>query len=190
MTQWVSKIYTIENSRAQPLAVRARQGAHRLTIPFATPALEGEAIWFFGTLLNFKATARHTGGRFSLVEQLGRKGLATPLHRQPLDEETYVVLEGEMRFYLEEQEPISATKGWTVHIPAGAIHAFEVTSDTARWLDLTTPNHELFFRAAGEPAAESTLPPHAPPDMAKVEAAAKEYGVEIVAPPPGAGGHP
>lgn len=30
---------------------------------------EGEALWFFGTLLLFKATGEQTGGRFSLCEQ-------------------------------------------------------------------------------------------------------------------------
>ena len=29
---------------------------------------EGEALWFFGTLLLFKATAEQTGGRFCLCE--------------------------------------------------------------------------------------------------------------------------
>lgn len=87
---------------------------------------EGEARWFFGTLLLFKATGEQTGGRFCLVEQ-SRKGLATPLHRQPADEETFYVLEGELRFYLGG-EPIAATAGATVYVPPGATHAFEVIS--------------------------------------------------------------
>jgi hypothetical protein len=33
---------------------------------------EGEALWFFGTLLLFKVTAEQTGGRFCLCEQRGR----------------------------------------------------------------------------------------------------------------------
>ena len=41
-----------------------------------------------------------------------------------------------------------------------------------------------FFRAAGEPAPERVLPPDAPPDMAKVGAAAERFGVEILGPPP------
>jgi hypothetical protein len=60
-----------------------------------------------------------------------------------------------------------------------------VAFQSARWLDLTTPNHEAFFRAAGEPAPEWVLPPEAPPDMAKVGEAAVQFGVEILGPPPG-----
>ncbi len=147
---------------------------------------EGEALWFFGTLLLLKATAEQTGGRLSLCEQGGRLGVNTPLHRQPADDETFVVLEGELRFFLGDAPAIVAGPGTTAHVPAGAPHAFAVTSKEARWFDLTTPNHEAFFRAAGEPAPERVLPPDAPPDMAKVGAAAERFGVEILGTPPGA----
>ncbi|MDP9477803.1 MAG: quercetin 2,3-dioxygenase [Actinomycetota bacterium] len=154
--------------------------------PYALGGDDGEALWFFGTLAIIKASAEQTGGRFSLVEQLARKGMATPLHVQPEDDESFYVLEGELTFYLEGGEPIAASAGSFVHVPAGAPHAFQVDSETARLLDLTTPQHEGFMRAAGEPARERVLPPESPPDMEKVGAAAKEYGVEILGPPPGA----
>ncbi len=65
------------------------------------------------------------------------------------------------------------------------MHAFQVDSETARFLDLTTHQHELFIRAAADPAQGRVLPPEGPPDMERVEAAAREYGVEILGPPPG-----
>lgn len=145
----------------------------------------GEALWFFGMLVLVKASGAQTGGRFCLTEQVGRRGVATPLHRQLADEETFFVLDGEVRFFLDGREPVSATAGATAYIPAGTVHAFAVVSETARWLNLTTPNHEAFFRAAGEPARERVLPPEMPPDMPAVMAAAARYGVDIVGPPPG-----
>ncbi|HYH13076.1 MAG TPA: cupin domain-containing protein [Thermomicrobiales bacterium] len=148
---------------------------------------EGEALWFFGLLVLVKASGDQTGGQFCMTEQLGRLGVATPLHRQLVDDETFHVLEGELRFYLGEGEPIAAPAGATAYIPAGMPHAFEVASETARWLNLTTPNHEAFFRAAGDPARERTLPPAAPPDMERVMSAAARFGVEILGPPPGNG---
>lgn len=153
--------------------------------PYALGEEEGEALWFFGTLLLLKVTAEQTGGRLCLCEQWGRRGMATPLHRQPEDDETFFVLEGELRFFLGDGSPVTAGPGTTIHVPAGAAHAFAVVSETARFLDLTTPNHEAFFRAAGEPAPERVLPPDAPPDMAKVGEAAARFGVEILGPPPG-----
>lgn len=154
-------------------------------VPHVVADGEGEALWFFGMLVLFKATGAQTGGRFSLTEQLARQGAATPMHRQPADDETFVILDGQVRFFLGEGESTLAGPGTTVYVPAGAPHAFAVVSETARVLNLTTPNHEAFFRAAGEPAPERVLPPEAPPDMAKVGEAAARFGVEIVGPPPG-----
>lgn len=64
------------------------------------------------------------------------------------------------------------------------VHACRVDPETARVLNLTPPQHESFFRAAGVPARTRTLPPQAPPDMDKIVAAANEYGVETIGPPP------
>jgi quercetin dioxygenase-like cupin family protein len=148
---------------------------------------QGEALWFFGTLATFKATAEQTGGQYSLVEQVAPRGVATPLHVQPEDHESFYVLEGELTFYLEDGQPIPAPAGSFVHIPKGMPHAFQVDSGTARFLDLTTPQHEHFMRAAGEPAQGRELPPAVLPDMVeKVNAIAQQYGVEILGPPPGA----
>lgn len=88
--------------------------------------------------------------------------------------------------YQEDWGEFSA--GSFVHLPAGAPHAFQVDSETARFLDLTTPQHERFMRAAGEPAQGRILPPGGLPDMDRVGAAAQRYGVEIIGPPPGAPG--
>ena len=158
--------------------------------PYALGSEDGEALWFFGTLATFKATAEQTGGQYTLVEQVAPRGVATPLHVQPEDHESFYVLEGELTLYLEDGQPIPASAGSFVHIPKGTPHAFQVDSQTARFLDLTTSQHEDFMRAAGEPAQGRELPPAGPPDMEtveKVNATAQQYGVEILGPPPGAG---
>lgn len=153
--------------------------------PYTLGSKEGEPLWFFGTLVTFKATAGQTGGQFTLIEQLCPNGMATPLHSQPEDDESFYILEGRLTFYLEDGQPIPASAGSFIHIPGGTVHAFQSDSRRARLLNLTTPQHERFMRAAGEPACGRILPPEGPPDMEKVMAAAKEYGVEILGPPPG-----
>jgi quercetin dioxygenase-like cupin family protein len=147
---------------------------------------EGEAFWGFGALWTPKATAEQTGGRFSMIEETAPRGEGTPLHVHREDDETFYVLEGELTFYLEDDQPIAASAGSFVHIPGGVVHAFQVDSETARYLITTTPQHERFYRAISEPARSRTLPPEEPPDMEKIEAAAREYKVEILGPPPGA----
>lgn len=156
-------------------------------IPYALGPEEGEALWGVdGALTTVKASAGRTGGGFSLVEEVGQLSEGTPLHRHREDDETFYVLEGEMTFYFEDGRPISASAGSFVHIPGGAAHAFRVDSETARYLIITTAQHEQFYRAISEPARSRTLPPEAPLDMEKVEAAARKYKVEILGPPPGA----
>jgi quercetin dioxygenase-like cupin family protein len=154
--------------------------------PHVLGAEDGEALWFFGGLVTVKASALQPGGRFAITEHLLPRGTATPLHSQPEDDESFYVVDGELTFYLEDGQPMPASAGSFVHVPAGAAHAYRVDSETARILTVTTAQHERFFRAASDPAQARTVPPQAPPDMERVMAAAQEYGVEILGPPPGA----
>ena len=111
----------------------------------------------------------------------------TPLHVHREDDETFYVLEGELTFYLDDDQPVAASAGSFVHIPGGVIHAFKVDSETARYLIITTPQHERFYRAAfGDPAQTRILPPEGPLDMERIDAAAREYKVEMLGLPPGA----
>jgi quercetin dioxygenase-like cupin family protein len=154
--------------------------------PYVLGPEEGEAFWGFGALWTLKASAEQTGDSFSLIEEVAPGGEGTPLHAHPEDDETFYVLEGELTFYLGDNPPTPASAGSFVHIPGGVVHAFQVDSETARYLILTTPQHERFYRAISEPAQTRSLPPEEPPDMEKIEAAAQEYKVEILGPPPGA----
>jgi hypothetical protein len=87
---------------------------------------------------------------------------------------------------LGSDEPIRASSGSFVHIPGGTVHAFRVDSETARFLIITTPQHERFYRAIAEPAQARSMPPETTMDMEKMGAACEAYGVEGVGPRPGA----
>jgi quercetin dioxygenase-like cupin family protein len=158
----------------------------RAEAPIVLSAEEGDAVWFNNDLLVFKATASGTGGAFILVEELTRRGKATPLHTHPEETEAFYVLEGEALFELDgEQRSIGA--GGFVSVPPTRPHAYAVTSELARLLVLVTPGRgmEAFFREAGEPARERALPPEGPLDIERLSAAAEHTGaVEILGPPP------
>ena len=67
------------------------------------------------------------------------------------------------------------------------MHAFRMDSETARYLIITTPQLERYYRAAfGEPAQSRNLPPEEPLDWEKINAAAQEYNIEAIGPTPGA----
>ncbi len=136
--------------------------------------------------INVLLRSEQSGGQIAVMDNIVGAGFpGPPLHHRDFDEMFYV-MEGELTFYLEDGEPIPASAGSFVHIPKGVAHAFRVDSRTARILNLSTPQHEHFYRAAGEPARGRFLPPEGPPDMDKVGSAARQYGVEILGPPPGA----
>jgi mannose-6-phosphate isomerase-like protein (cupin superfamily) len=154
-------------------------------IPYTLASEDGETFWGFGSLMTIKASAEQTSGRFSLIEELSPGGVATPLHVHREDDETFYVIEGELTFYLEDGQPLPVSAGSFVHVPGGVVHAFQVDSKTARYLIITTPQHERFYRAISEPTQTRSIPPEAPLDMEKIGPAAQKYGVEILGPPPG-----
>ena len=153
--------------------------------PVALGPEEGEALWCVGALTTVKAAGEQTAGAYALIEDLAPKGAGTPLHRHREDDEAFYVLDGVLTFWLGDDAPIRAASGAFVHIPGGTVHAFRVDSDTARYLIITTPRHERFYRAIAEPAQTRAIPPEAPMDMARIGTACGAYGAEGVGTPPG-----
>jgi quercetin dioxygenase-like cupin family protein len=58
---------------------------------------------------------------------------ATPLHVQPGDDESFLVLSGEIDFYVDG-DAVRAGPNDARHIPRGTPHAFQVASPSARLL--------------------------------------------------------
>ncbi len=132
----------------------------------------------------WKATAEETDGAFMLLEAQMVRGKPTPLHTHPHEDETIIVLEGEILVYAEEREHRLGPRGVAV-APRGAPHAFMVTSESALILVLQTPGSgEAFYRDASEPATAETDP--ARTDFERVRAAAERHPdlMQILGPPP------
>lgn len=148
---------------------------------------EGEAIWFNNDLFTFKATSKETEGAMTLWEELSQRGKRTPLHLHPEVDETFHVIEGEIRVFVDDREVVVGAGG-TAAVLRGTPHAVLVTSDRARVLTIVTPGSESleqFFREAGEPATTRTLPPMTPTPIARIQAAAQRTGaVVLLGPPP------
>lgn len=149
----------------------------------AVAAFEGDAIWFNGALRNVKLDGEWSDDALSLVEVTSIAGRATGLHTDP-SHETFYVLDGEVLFHVDGEEHL-ARAGATVAIRQGVPHAFMIVSETARFLVMNTPGtQERFFRAGGEPALHRDFAAAPPPDLERTMAAAREFGVRFLAPPP------
>ena len=144
------------------------------------------AIWFLGALSQVRVSGAQTGGAFALADHLAQRGNASPVHVHDRDDETFFVLDGELRVFVGEEEH-TAGPGTVAVLPRRLRHAYVVTSATARFLTLHTPaGFEQFAAEAGQPAQALTLPPPpaGPPDFAALAQAAARHGITILAPPP------
>lgn len=130
-----------------------------------------------------KLTAAQTDGHIGMWLWVARRGAAAPLHVYHREDEQFLVMDGQIRFFIGEQH-IDAQPGDLVYLPREVPHAYLVTSETSRGVGTATPGgFESFFtelRAPVKPGAPEAPPP-AIEDMA---AAAARRGIEILGPPP------
>jgi quercetin dioxygenase-like cupin family protein len=152
-------------------------------------AAAGDTYDHLGLRLRMRLTGRETAGGLALIEHVGRRGAGSPLHRHTREAETFIVLDGELDGWSDEDRTVVAA-GDTLYLPAGSEHAYRVRSATARFLLLITPaGFEQFFITDGVPSdPDADLPsvPGPPPPEA-VERLAQiltDYGVSITGPPP------
>lgn len=136
-----------------------------------------EVRWMGKTSTAFLAPAERTGGLVALVEERATSGVAVPLHRHD-DVESFYVLDGEMSFFLGDAPGRRGGAGTFVHIPGGTVHGFRIESESARYLILTTPHHEAFYRAITTPSPTSAI------EESVIGQACADYGVEFVGPLP------
>lgn len=149
------------------------------------PPGHGEGLWHLDVLWTLKIPATAASGAFSLAEQLIRKGSAPPVHRHTREDEAWIVLDGEITFFLDGERH-RAGPGTYVFGPRGRAHSHRVESDTARLATLLIPGTcEAFFHATGRQAQSLTLPPPQEPDPGTLLAGMREHGIEFIGPPPG-----
>lgn len=159
--------------------------------PYVLPHDVGvQDVWFPypGTMLgrySIKAMASQTRGRLSQVHVVDDRGAAAPVHIHHDFDETYYVIDGEMSFFLGDEQ-IDAGPGSYTFIPQGTPHAFVVRSDRAEFLLTFAPGGlERFFVENGIPVvAGGPKPDPIVTDPEEMARKALPFGAEIVGPPP------
>lgn len=149
-----------------------------------TPGVQ-QAVWFLGALVRVRVGGDATGGTLAVLEHHGERGYNSPVHRHDADEETFLVLEGELLVEVDGQA-YTAGAGAAAVLPRKLPHAFVVTSPQAVFLSIHAPaGVDKFVLAAGVPATAAGPPPAGlPPDPTALAAMARRYGIEILGPPP------
>ena len=123
-------------------------------------------------------------GRPVRADRRDRPGCAAPLHIHHREDETFIVLEGEIEFTIGGQK-IDAGPGSIVFGPRGVPHSYVVRKGPSRTLFLFTPGgFEEAVIATSEPARERRLPAEDEgwPDMATLPSVFQRYGCELLEP--------
>jgi quercetin dioxygenase-like cupin family protein len=141
-------------------------------------------LWFIDNLAYVHIKGEQSDGAYSLSELWGARGDMPPLHVHHRDEESFYVLDGELRLFLGERELVLGA-GQAALAPREIAHTYRVESDQARWIVINSPaGFEQFLLAASEPAPSDQLPPAGrPADPAALASAAAAHGIEILGPP-------
>jgi quercetin dioxygenase-like cupin family protein len=145
---------------------------------------EGRTIAVVGDLYRFLATGEETDGKYAMWEAIVPPGGGPPPHIHSREEESFLILEGEITFTVNG-EKIVATTGTFANMPVGSLHSFKNATDkTARMIISVAPaGLEKMFFEVGVPVKLGETP--APPTKAEIEkllAVAPKYGVEIKVP--------
>ena len=139
--------------------------------------------WFAGTLLRTIAGDEETNGCLTVMEQRARLGFSPPLHVHHREDTALFVLEGQLNVHSGEVDSV-LTAGGFQWLPRDVAHTFRVETDEAHFLEFTTPaGAERFHIDASDPAPIGELPPQTTPDIGRLLASARKFGIDIIGPP-------
>lgn len=154
-----------------------------------TPALvssdEGKHFHFLNILYTAKLDSEQTDGALTVMEFVGFKDFGPPLHRHDAEDELLYVLDGDVWFSCGEVEAVRSS-GSMAWLPRGLAHTFQIRSETARILHVSTPGQfERFVAALGKPTDKPTLPEPEEIDPAHVAEVCGQFSIQVLGPPPG-----
>ncbi len=137
--------------------------------PVHVPPDGGDTVFLVGDTYTTVLSGADTGGAFTLLEALVPPDTGPPPHAHHAEDETFVLLEGDLTFTVAD-ETHSAAAGTTVFVPRGTVHSFaNVGTAPARMLFMYSPaGMEGMFAEIGSPGARGV--PGPPRSMADVEA--------------------
>lgn len=141
------------------------------------PEIDGAIEWL-GVRYKTILSPEETSGAMSIVDSWSPAGSGPPRHVHKNEDETFVIMTGTCKFWLEGQE-FAAGAGESVFIPRGKEHTFKVIGDEpCRHLVILTPGgFEGFFADMADGQFRI------PEDMPAIEESAKRHNMAFTGPP-------
>lgn len=150
--------------------------------PLIRPPGDGQRVGVVGDTYRLLATGTETEGKYATLDVLVPPGGGPPPHIHSREEESFLVLEGEITFQLGDDR-IIAPAGTFVNMPIGSLHCFKNESnDMARMIMTVIPaGLEQMFLEVGQPLPDDSklASPPSPEAIQKLLEAAPRYGVDI-----------
>lgn len=135
-----------------------------------------EALEWRGTTYRTILTTAESGGAMSIVDSRCPAESGPPRHVHAREDEIFVVLEGEVEFWLAGQT-LRRGAGGTAFVPRGAEHTYRTVTE-ARMLTILTPGgFEGFFAEMAQGAFRI------PEDMPAVVESAARHHLAFTGPP-------
>jgi quercetin dioxygenase-like cupin family protein len=141
--------------------------------------------WFMNAYLNIILPKAESAAGISIMEHKMLQGFGPPLHVHNLEDETFYILEGRIRFRVDN-EMREREAGQSLHVPAGTVHTFRVLSPVGRFLTVTNGAFEDMVVAASVPAAFPDIPKQEPftaDDQNRLTILCNRNGIEFLGPP-------
>jgi quercetin dioxygenase-like cupin family protein len=137
--------------------------------------------WLGRTRIDVLVDAAASGGQCSVIDVRAEEGDAAPLHVHSREEEMFIVVDGAVTIWVGDERH-DLTAGGVAVLPRDIPHAFRVTVDGTRMINVSTPGgFEGFFRSVGH---EGTAPADWTVDRAALARAGAAYGAPVLGPPP------
>lgn len=149
--------------------------------PYFLDSGDGERSVAFDQLFTILLSADETDGQFGCFTMEASKGETIVAHSHIRDHETFYVVEGEIRLFLEDHEGNQVSRllkpGDFGYVPATYIHAFRVESTYTKVFGTCTAGFERFFHDLGQPTDDRGAPTDFYlPSREQMGAAFQKYG--------------
>ena len=146
--------------------------------PAGAALLGPDAIWWNGTGYRTILPSERTGGALSITDGFSPAGSGPPRHVHAAEDETFVVLSGQHRVWVEG-ETFEVGPGEAVFVPRGANHTFQILGgEPGRHLVILTPGgFEGFFVEMARGGYRI------PEDMRSIGEVAARYALTFTGPP-------
>ena len=145
------------------------------------PPEGGSTVFLVGDTYTTLLTGDQTGGAFALLEAIVPPDTGPPPHVHHAEDETFVLLEGELSFRVGDQAHAAAA-GTTIFVPRGTQHSFTNVGDgAARMLFMYSPaGMEGMFAEIGTLGTRGVqAPPRTMTDVEAMIAVAAKYRFSI-----------